>query len=227
MQRNQVIQAALDLFDAPSYLEIGVCDGLTFHGVSARRKVAVDPAFRFDTDAARADPANAGAVYHAITSDDYFNGPGTNETFDVIFVDGLHTFDQTLRDLLNATERLRPGGVIVIDDVLPMTYGASIRDEHESMIVRDRVENGEKAWMGDVFRLVFFIRDYMPSWRYATTTGNHGQLVMWRQPRGHDVAPLSVEAVSRRDYGDVVRHPEAYRFAAMPDIVAAIRATRG
>jgi len=37
--------------------------------------------------------------------------------FDLIFIDGWHTFDHTLLDCFYATRLLRPGGVLVIDDV--------------------------------------------------------------------------------------------------------------
>lgn len=225
--RHDVVQAALDLFDGPAYLEIGVFEGDTFHAARAGTKVAVDPAFRFDVDAARADPSNAGARYHPLTSDDYFaSAESAAACFDVIFLDGLHHFDQTLRDLLNAIPRLKPGGVVIIDDVLPSSYGASLRELEDAAKFRRMTEapDAPKAWMGDVYRLVFFIRDYLPAYRYATTADNHGMLLLWRGQRPHDVPPLTVEAIARQDYKDVVFRPRAYNFKPLSEIVASIRA---
>ena len=37
--------------------------------------------------------------------------------FDLVFIDGLHTFDQTFLDLYYASRLIKPGGYIVIDDV--------------------------------------------------------------------------------------------------------------
>jgi hypothetical protein len=94
--RDAVLQGLLALFAAPSYLEIGVSKGVTFHRIQARRKVAVDPRFRFDVAAARKE--NPSASYHEVPSDVYFGtivDPG--ERFDVIYLDGLHTAEQTLR----------------------------------------------------------------------------------------------------------------------------------
>lgn len=226
MLRSDVIQRLLDLYPAPDYLEIGVCEGATFHAVRAPRRIAVDPVFQFDIAAAAADPANAGAVYHPITSDAWFTGPGRAAQFDLIFLDGLHLFEQTLRDLLHAIPRLRPGGAIVIDDVLPVSYGASLRDVEDSAKFRRMAPGATapKAWMGDVFKLVFWIRDYLLDWDYATVTDNHGQLVLWRGARVHDVPPLDMEAICRLEYKDVVFRPRAYNFRPLDEIAAAVAA---
>lgn len=48
-------------------------------------------------------------------------------TFDMIFVDGFHTFDQTLLDCYYATRLLRIGGILVIDDVALLPVGRAAR----------------------------------------------------------------------------------------------------
>ena len=66
------------------YLEIGCASNLCFNSIVADHKVGVDPA--------------RGGTIRA-TSDAFFQ---TNkETFDVIFVDGLHTYGQVRRDAIN------------------------------------------------------------------------------------------------------------------------------
>jgi hypothetical protein len=228
MDRRQVNQRLLDLFQSPSYLEVGVWQGDTFHAVNAARKVAVDPDFQFDVAAAQADPANDHTIYHATTSDDYFTrSAGRDDRFDLIFLDGLHTLEQTLRDLLHAIDRLNDGGVIVIDDVLPSSYGASLSDLADAGKYRRMADpQGSRAWMGDVFRLVFFVRDYLASYSYATITDNHGQMILWRQTREHDVPTLTVEQISRLEYKDVVFRPRAYNFMPFDEVEARIAAWR-
>jgi hypothetical protein len=123
MERSVVIQRLLDLYEAPRYLEIGVDQGTTFHSVHAAAKFGVDVKFAFDLAAATSDIKNHSASYYEMTSDQFFaKTDKSQERFDVIFIDGLHTFDQTLRDLLHASYALADGGIIVVDDVMPTTY---------------------------------------------------------------------------------------------------------
>ena len=225
MLRSQVVQALLDLYDRPRYLEVGVHSGETFNPVRAAEKVAVDPAFRFDAKAAAA--ADPTARFHPVPSDDYFlRLCPADALFDVVFLDGLHTFEQTLRDLMNAMARTRPDSVIVIDDVLPSGHAASIRDLDEFLRVHAAVPGTPDAWMGDVYRLVWFIAVFMPMWSYATIAENHGQMVLWREPRREGGPEMTVEAVSRVSYADVVLTPEMFRVTPFAQVLAAVRAWR-
>lgn len=222
MERFEVNQRLLDLYPDPAYLEIGVSHGLTFHGLRAGRKVAVDPLFQFDLKAART--ANPGATYHQVPSDEYFTRVRhPDERFDLIFVDGLHTFDQTLRDLLNATSCLTPTGVIVIDDVMPISYAASLPDFDSSFALRQSTGDSNPAWMGDVYRLIFFIRDYLAAFSYATIAENHGQTVLWPLVRPHTVAPRNVEAIARLGYVDAVLERDAFNVRSFDEIEADVR----
>lgn len=193
LKRWQVLRRLVNLYPEPRYLEVGVCEGLTFDRVPAARKVAVDPEFRFDqVEKGRTHPE---ATYHEVTSDEYFNRiVAPDEEFDVIYLDGLHVFGQTLRDLLNALAHLQPRGVIVIDDTRPPTYLASIPDrirfgeERRALGVRDQ------DWMGDVFKVVHFVQAFCPHLSYGTIANNHGQTVVWRQRRDEE---------PRRDLGGI------------------------
>ncbi len=224
MLRAEVVQALLDLYQEPSYLEIGVCDGSTFHAVSAGRKIAVDIDFAFDLDAARAAVAGQQIAFHQCPSDDYFARIAGTDRFDVIFIDGLHTFEQTLRDLLNAIGQLREGGVIVIDDVLPHTYAASLPSLEQARAFRASRGITSIDWMGDVYRLVFFLRDFMPGYSFATLLENHGQTVLWRQPRHIAAQPRSVEEVSRLSFADCHLHLADFNVRPFPEIIDLLRA---
>ena len=52
-----------------------------------------------------------------MTSDEFFKQ--NKETFDIIFVDGLHTEVQCFLDIENALTILNPNGAIVVHDCLP------------------------------------------------------------------------------------------------------------
>jgi hypothetical protein len=154
--------------------------------VPAVRKVAVDPAFRFDHVAMQA--AHPEATYHPVPSDEYFAHHAAGDEFDLIYLDGLHVYDQTLRDLLNGLEHLQPRGVVVIDDTVPPTSMAAIRERRDFDAERVRTGSDAKEWMGDVFKVVHFIQAFCPYLRYATIANNHGQTVVWRGRR--DERPL-------------------------------------
>ena len=82
---------------AVRYLEIGASRGTTFLAVDIATKHAVDPQFRFDT----APHETADVRFFPITSDAYFTREATaNLVFDIIFLDGLHTFERDLPRLL-------------------------------------------------------------------------------------------------------------------------------
>ena len=182
VRRPAVVRRLLALYEKPRYLEIGVCEGATFHPVEAPYTVAVDPEFRFDRLAAARE--NPTATYHEVPSDEYFGSiVGEDERFDVIFLDGLHTVEQTLRDLNNALAHLQPRGVIVIDDVAPPTYLASLPDRANFFKVREHLGITDQAWMGDVYRLVYFIDTFFQQLTYRTIRNNHGQAVVWQQRR--------------------------------------------
>jgi hypothetical protein len=219
--RDAVLQGLLSLFAAPRYLEIGVSQGSTFHKVAARQKVAVDPEFRFDVEAARR--ANPSASYHQVTSDAYF---GTivdpAERFDVIYLDGLHTAEQTLRDLLNALHHLEPKGIIVIDDVRPPTALAAIGDRERFARVREFMASRSKTWMGDVYKVVVFIESFLQQLTWRTVAENHGQAVVWHQRRPQ-VPDRSIAAVGSMSFEDFVLEATMLRSAPYQEIVREAR----
>ncbi|MFV0359684.1 class I SAM-dependent methyltransferase [Tropicimonas sp.] len=99
-----------------SYLEIGVRNRSDLYDrINATTKVGVDP-----DPTAEAD--------HILTSDSYFER--SDATFDIIFIDGLHTGEQVARDIANALKALNPGGMILLHDLNPPT-ALHAREEFE------------------------------------------------------------------------------------------------
>lgn len=224
MQHIDILQPIADLYPDAAYLEIGVCDGMTFHALSAARKVAVDIDFRFDLEQARAGAAGRDVHFHEMPSDGFFDPDVIGEQrFDLIFVDGLHSFDQTLRDLLNAMSVLRRGGTIVVDDVLPSSYAASLPDYGRSTALKQAMGNRTDHWMGDVYRLVFFVRDYLPAWSFATVgSGPFHRLILWQKPRRIG-ATRSVEQIARLEFADMRLEIDAYAIRPLDAILADLR----
>ncbi|QIK79589.1 class I SAM-dependent methyltransferase [Sphingomonas piscis] len=221
ISRDGVVQAILNLFKAPDYLEIGVNQGKTFNALRARTKVAVDPKFLFDHQEVAARVS--GTTFHETTSDDYFGRiAGAKTAFDVIYLDGMHTSEQTIRDLINAISFLKPGGVIAIDDVFPCSYMASLPDRGDTRIISKATTGVPSPWMGDVFRLVFFVETFCQQFNYATVNNNHGQLVLWREPR-RDVPQRTLSQVAAKEYKDLFLEAPSFRAASLDVILTKIR----
>ncbi|MDQ4051228.1 MAG: class I SAM-dependent methyltransferase [Actinomycetota bacterium] len=225
LPRHVVVRRLLSSYADPRYLEVGVFRGVTFDRVEAATKVAVDPNFQFDpTDPARARP---GVSYHPVTSDEYFGSivePG--ELFDVIFLDGLHTVEQTLRDLLNALAHLQPQGVILVDDVRPPTYIASLRSHQRFAKVRAKIGAQENQWMGDVYRLMYFIDTFCQQLTYRTISNNHGQAVIWRKRRP-SVTERTLTEVGQLTFEEFCLTDDVLRSAPLGRIEPEMRADLG
>lgn len=226
IERWRVVQTFVDLYTYARYLEVGVNKGITFDRITAGTKVAVDPTFQFDWRAEQ-DRRGPSTRYHEVTSDQYFGTIiGDDEAFDVIYLDGLHTFEQTLRDLINALEYLAPGGVIVIDDVRPSSYHASLPNMGRSIQVRKFVGDTSPHWMGDVYRLIWFIDTFFQTLSYATIANNHGQAVVWRERRP-EVTQRSVRAVAELSFESLVLDIDVMHGRPFGEIVADVRGAVG
>jgi len=158
------------------YLEIGVQEGLTLQGVKLPIRCAVDPFPQFNTTR-----LPSGISFHRQKSDDFFSELRANEAFDVIFLDGLHEWFQTYKDTVNALNFLSPGGVIIIDDVVPCDSVSAMPSLKDSY--RTRAENGspERRWHGDVYKVLFALRDWHPNVTFQVIVNgiDNPQAVVW------------------------------------------------
>ena len=140
----------------------------------------VDPALMFDVKQVTGN----GRHLHEMTSDEFFSRSLGAEKYDLVFIDGLHTYDQTYRDFCNVLLRLHHRSIVVIDDVLPCDKHSALRTQDECIASRreDPAFDGGnlRAWHGDVFRLLVFLNLFHTSLCYATVPGKEGvQTVIW------------------------------------------------
>lgn len=132
LKPKDMIQKLIDKHGYQSYLEIGVAWGETFDGVRAKYKVGVDP-----------DP-NSKAT-QVMPSDEFFKNLDPHYKFDIIFVDGLHQWEQCYRDIENSLNHLSPDGTILVHDVNPL----------EEVWVTDVPREGfTPIWTGDVYKAI-------------------------------------------------------------------------
>lgn len=108
MNRTKIINRLAKKINAKSYLEIGVrLHSENFDKINIDYKVGVDPCLEtFDREPT-----------YKLLSDDFF--AQNTETFDIIFIDGLHEFKQVERDINNSLKFLNEGGFIVCHDMNP------------------------------------------------------------------------------------------------------------
>jgi SAM-dependent methyltransferase len=103
--RIAVINRIVSKFKDCDYLEIGCYRNESFDSIATEFKVGVDPV--------------RGGTYRG-TSDEFF--ASNTKDFDVIFIDGLHTYEQVHLDIQNALKCLRKSGYLVLHDVLPRNW---------------------------------------------------------------------------------------------------------
>lgn len=100
--RIDVINALIAARGYKRYLEIGCQNDDSFSRVEAPERVGIDP-------------VSGGTL--RMTSDEFF---AQNQLrFDIIFIDGDHRHEQSVRDVDNALGALSLGGAIVMHDCLP------------------------------------------------------------------------------------------------------------
>ena len=128
MKRWDIINELIKNNNYQTYLEIGAGDNDNFDKIIIKTKVGVDPKGVSDNIIKK-------------TSDDFFNQ--NSQHFDIIFIDGLHIYDQAKKDLLNSLNFLSHDGSIVMHDCNPTTF---------EMQRTDITVNGE--WTGDVWKVI-------------------------------------------------------------------------
>ena len=167
MDRTDIIRRSLAAVGDDTYLEIGVDTGVSFIGCHAKRKWGVDPSPKL-TRKRRLKYAVFAALglkeerIFPMTSDDFFSAEKSRlakHGVNVAFVDGLHTYEQALRDTRNVLEYLRPGGLIVLHDCNPSSeLMATPASSMEEMIGRVDEPGWTGAWTGDVWKAIVHAR---------------------------------------------------------------------
>jgi hypothetical protein len=203
--------------DCRTYLEIGVCEGETFREIEISERTGVDPNFRFDPDTLR----NPRTKLISATSDTYFASLPVSIKFDVIFIDGLHTFEQVVRDFSSAVLHSHDRSVIILDDTRPSDVYSALPDSRDASEFRRKAGGASADWHGDVFKAVFYINDFWPIMKYRTmTSGGNPQTLVWRSASEPAVPLLNnLESISRLSYFDLQKKIDVLRGASEEDSI--------
>jgi hypothetical protein len=123
--RQDIIQKIIDIKKFKTYLEIGCDNDELFNFIKCEKKIGVDP-------------EKGGNIRS--TSDNFFKK--NNLFFDLIFIDGLHEFDQVCKDIENSLNFLSNNGVIILHDCLP------------NNVYQQIVPRCKRTWNGDVWKAI-------------------------------------------------------------------------
>lgn len=167
--RIAVVNYLLSQAPGGDYLEIGCAANTLFDSVMTPSKIGVDP-------------VRGGT--HRMTSDAFF--AEHSGAFDVIFIDGLHLYDQVRRDLVHSLAALKPGGWIAMHDMLP-------RDWMEEHVPQVRTS----GWTGDGWKVAFELLE-SPALDFRLVAIDHGVVVVRPRAAGAQLADLSATLTDKR-----------------------------
>jgi len=131
-----------------AYLEIGCFNDELFKCLPLGKKIGVDPI--------------SGGTFRN-TSDFFFKNNTSN--FDLVFIDGLHHYDQVWRDITNSLSCLSEDGFILIHDVLPRSFA------------EQKIPRLASEWTGDCWKVLFDIYDN-PLLDLSIVSVDHGVAVV-------------------------------------------------
>lgn len=150
MKRTEIINAIIKYYHYQSYLEIGVNTpaqpGYSHDKIDIEIKHGVDP--------------NVDTTFK-MTSDEFFSSH-INMKYDMVFVDGLHIFEQAYRDITNSLKNLNEGGTIIVHDCNPIKE------------ITQRRERASSVWHGDVWKAILKLRIEEPSIEIYTINADEG-----------------------------------------------------
>jgi hypothetical protein len=115
------------ILEPANYVEIGVHKGKSLEEANRTTPcIGIDPAPSIEHDV-----PSAARVYE-LTSDEFFARHDLRELLggpvELAFIDGLHLFEQVLRDFVNLERTSAQNGVIVLHDCIPLEEVTSARE---------------------------------------------------------------------------------------------------
>ena len=127
--RWDLIKYLINKYNYIDYLEIGCDQDQLFSKINIQNKVGVDP-------------VSGGNLRK--TSDEFFKE--NNKKFDLVFIDGLHTYEQVKKDIINSLDCLKENGVVLVHDCMP------------DCMSKQAVPRYRMTWNGDVWKAIVDLR---------------------------------------------------------------------
>ena len=177
--RSEIIQSIIDFKKYRSFLEIGSFSNELFNKVNIDNKVGVDP-------------VSGGTI--RMTSDEFFKK--NKEFFDLIFIDGLHHYDQVKKDINNSLSILNKGGVVLLHDCLP------------SNVFDQAVPRCTYKWNGDVWKAIVEARCREDIDTYTCYADNGIGIILKRLKK--NILSLSTTNFNKLKFKDYYNNHQSY-----------------
>lgn len=166
MNRLILLQNLVDKNGYEKFLEIGTHKGKTLLPLRCKFKTAVDPAFRispsFFLKHLYQNPGNLRNRYFMMTSNKFFKQKKSylmkKGNMDLIFIDGLHTFEASLKDVLNSLSYLDPKGAVVLHDCFPPSEAAATPAISLKEAAGMNIPGWTGTWCGDVWKTIVYLK---------------------------------------------------------------------
>lgn len=211
MRRFDVINYLLDERVEATYLEIGLATGENWFRVRAARKIGVEPRDVFTTKKVPwygklmfRVSLMRGARIFAVTSDEFFDTLAeevfAQKGIDVAFIDGWHSYAQSLRDVNGCLRFLKRDGVIVLHDCNPLTAAATAPTPAEALAL----SQGRGGWNGDVWKTIVHLRSQRADLQVCVVDCDEGLGIVRRGPAEY-ILPLSTLEMERLTFSDLER----------------------
>ncbi len=228
LKRYDMIQACIDVIkkkkNKVNYLEIGVQTGFCFFKIKADRKLAVDPDFiiklKNKIKAYIKNLSNFNNKFFELTSDDFFEQKSDYIKeiggLDVVFIDGLHLFEQVAKDIENSLKYLNTGGVILVHDCNPLNENAAVRAYTSAEVIAMNLPGYDYLWNGDVWKAIVELRDTRNDIDVLVINSDHGVGII-KVGTSRSPLRLTTDQFKNVTYSDLDKNREAYLNLKQPE----------
>ncbi|TRX62138.1 class I SAM-dependent methyltransferase [Fulvivirga sp. M361] len=216
MNRIELIRELIRKGKLTSYLEIGSQSGKSFLPVRCKIKIAVDPKFiipfKNKIKWLIRNPYNLFSKYFEETSDDFFEKRkallAEIPKLDIALIDGLHTFEASLKDTLNTLNYVNNSGIIILHDCFPQNKAVATPAASMDAAQAMDVEGWTGQWCGDVWKTIVYLRKSHPDEleAYVINTDFGLGIVRRKQdlPKKFDIDETLFNSIDNIDYDDMI-----------------------
>jgi hypothetical protein len=147
------------------------------------------------------NPCNKEAKFCESTSDDYFANVRNSFQYDVVFIDGQHTYNQSLKDVNNSLSNLEENGVIVMHDCNPPHEAAAHPADSYDHASSLNLPGWTGAWCGDVWKTICYLRSTRNDLKIFVLDCDYGLGIITRG-EADDCLKLSEQDIYNMSYND-------------------------